>query len=140
MFSPKDDNLGELMSTVCGCTCEGGQVWVHARRRGWATGRTRPAGGSESMRVVQERTPSKPVKLSILLRRTRCPPSFCPLMPAGPRKPVERHNGRIYRLTRDVALGLARLCPPGRILGTQRIPRGRDPDGGDVDENGCFTY
>ena len=47
-------------------------------------------------------------------------------MPAGPRKPVERHNGRIYRLTRDVALGLARLCPPGRILGTQRIPRGRD--------------
>ena len=33
-FFPKDDNLGESMSTVCGCTCEGGQVWVHARRRG----------------------------------------------------------------------------------------------------------
>ena len=33
-FFPKDTYLGELMSTVCGCTCEGGQVWVHARRRG----------------------------------------------------------------------------------------------------------
>ena len=76
---------------------------------------------------------------------------FCPLMPAGPRKPVERHNERVYWPTRDVALGLARLCLPARILGTQRIPhgrdrilstqripRGRDPDGGDVDENGCF--
>ena len=40
-------------------------------------------------------------------------------MPAGPRKAVERHNGRIYWVTRDAALGLARLCPPGRILGTQ---------------------
>ena len=73
-------------------------------------------------------------------------------MPAGPRKPVERHNERVYWPTRDVALGLARLCPPALILGTQRIPhgrdrilstqrnpRGRDPDGGDVDENGRFT-
>ena len=44
IFSPKDDNLGELMSTVCGCTCEGGQVWVHARRRGVGD-RPDPAGG-----------------------------------------------------------------------------------------------
>ena len=43
-FSPKDDNLGELMSTVCECTCEGGQVWVHARRRGVGDGPD-PAGG-----------------------------------------------------------------------------------------------
>ena len=44
-------------------------------------------------------------------------------MLAGPdfrrRKPVKRYNGRFYWLTRDVALVLARLCPPGRILGTQ---------------------
>ena len=33
-FSAKDIYLGELMSTVCGCTCECGQVWMHARRRG----------------------------------------------------------------------------------------------------------
>ena len=34
-FFPKDDNLGELMSNVCVWrACEGGQVWVHARRRG----------------------------------------------------------------------------------------------------------
>ncbi len=87
-------------------------------------------------------------------------------MPAGPRKPVERHNGRVYWPTRDVALGFVDFFhAPGRILGTQtfraagvvrigtqvisrgrdrilgtqRIPRGRDPDGGDVDENGCFA-
>ena len=86
-------------------------------------------------------------------------------MPAGPRKPVERHNGRVYWPTRDVAVGFVdffhapgrilgtqtfraagvvrigtQRIPRGRdrILGTQRIPRGRDPDGGDVDENGCF--
>ena len=47
-------------------------------------------------------------------------------MPAGPRKPVKQHNGRVYWLTHDAVLGLARLCPPGRILDTQRIPRGRD--------------
>ena len=43
-FPPKDIYLGELMSTVCGCTCEGGQVWVHARRRGVGDGPD-PAGG-----------------------------------------------------------------------------------------------
>ena len=43
-FYPKDDNLGQFMSTVCGCTCEGGQVWVHARRRGVGD-RPDPAGG-----------------------------------------------------------------------------------------------
>ena len=43
-FSPNDDNLGELMSNVCGCTCEGGQVWVHARRREVGDGPD-PAGG-----------------------------------------------------------------------------------------------
>ena len=86
-------------------------------------------------------------------------------MPTGPRKPVERHNGRVYWPTRDVAVGFVDFFhAPGRILGTQtfraagvvristqriprgrdrilgtpRIPRGRDPDGGDVDENGCF--
>ena len=42
-FFPKDYNLGELMSTVCGCTCEGGQVWVHAQRRGLGDGPD-PAG------------------------------------------------------------------------------------------------
>ena len=36
-------------------------------------------------------------------------------MPAGPRKPVERHNVRVYWPTRDVAVGLARLRPPGRV-------------------------
>ena len=46
-FFPKDDNLGELMSTVCGCTCEGGQVWVHARG------------------VAQARTPRKTVNTTI---------------------------------------------------------------------------
>ena len=44
-------------------------------------------------------------------------------MPAGPDvrpcKPVKRHDGIFHCLTRDVALVLARLCPPGRILGTQ---------------------
>ena len=88
LFSPKDDTLGELMSTVCGCTCEGEQVWVHARRRGVGDGPTRLAGGSESMRVVQVRTPSKPVNST---------------------------NGRFYWLTRDVALFLDGLCPPGRV-------------------------
>ena len=38
---------------------------------------------------------------------------------ATPRKPVKRHKGRLYWITRDVALFFARLCPPGRILGTQ---------------------
>ena len=37
---------------------------------------------------------------------------------ATPRKPVKRHNGRLYLLTRAVSF-VARLCPPGRILGTQ---------------------
>ena len=87
-------------------------------------------------------------------------------MPAGPRKPVERHNGRVYWPTGDVSVGFVDFFhAPGRILGTQtfraagvvrigtqrilrgrdrilgtqRIPRGRDPDGGDVDENGCLT-
>ena len=44
VFSPKDDNLGELMSTVCGRACDGGQVWVHARRRGLGNP-AGPAGG-----------------------------------------------------------------------------------------------
>ena len=39
-------------------------------------------------------------------------------MPAGPRKPVERHNGRIYWPTRDVVLGFVDFFhAPGRILG-----------------------
>ena len=56
---------------------------------------------------------------------SRCFPSFCPLMPAGPdfrytnfsggrstpRKPVKRHNGRFYWLTRDVSQLL--WTPPG---------------------------
>ena len=41
-------------------------------------------------------------------------------MPAGPRKPVERHNGRVYWPTRDVAVCfLDFFHAPGRILGTQ---------------------
>ena len=41
-------------------------------------------------------------------------------MPAGPRKPVERHNGRVYWPTRDVAVGFVDFFhAPGRILGTQ---------------------
>ena len=40
-------------------------------------------------------------------------------MPAGARKPVERRNGRIYWLTRDVSLGFVDFHAPGRILGTQ---------------------
>ena len=36
-----------------------------------------------------------------------------------PTKPVIRHNGIFHCLTRDVFLFLARLCLPGRILGTQ---------------------
>ena len=41
-------------------------------------------------------------------------------MPAGPRKPVERHNGRVYRPTLDVAVGFVDFFhAPGRILGTQ---------------------
>ena len=61
-------------------------------------------------------------------------------MPAGPRKPVERHNGRVYWPTRDVGVGFVDFFhAPGRILGTQtfraagvvrigtqRILRGRD--------------
>ena len=42
------------------------------------------------------------------------------LMPPGPRKPVERHNGRVYWPTRDVAVGFVDFFhAPGRILGTQ---------------------
>ena len=53
-------------------------------------------------------------------------------MPAGPRKPVERHNGRVYWPTRDVAVGFVDFDPPGRILGTQTFRGG----------GGCphFTY
>ena len=41
-------------------------------------------------------------------------------MPAGPRKPVERHNGRVYWPTRDVAVSFVDFfLAPGRILGTQ---------------------
>ena len=40
-------------------------------------------------------------------------------MPAEPRKPVKRRNGRCYWLTRDVSLGFVDFYPPGRILGTQ---------------------
>ena len=41
-------------------------------------------------------------------------------MPAGPRKVVERHNGRVYWPTRDVAVGSVDfLHAPGRILVTQ---------------------
>ena len=41
-------------------------------------------------------------------------------MPAGPRKPVERHNGRVYWPTRDVAVGFVDFFhAPGRILGIQ---------------------
>ena len=73
------------MSTVCGCTCEGGQVWVHARRRGVGGGRIRPAGGSGSIDIAPLVTPSKPVKST---------------------------NGRFYWANRDVSLFFARLCPP----------------------------
>ena len=59
------------------------------------------------------------------MRRTRCCPSFCPLMPAGPRKPVKRHNGRFYCLTRDVFRTFCGLFhPPGRILGKLSGGRG----------------
>ena len=34
VISPRDDNLGEIMSTVYPCACEGEHVWVHVRRRG----------------------------------------------------------------------------------------------------------
>ena len=40
-------------------------------------------------------------------------------MPAGPRNPVERRNGRFYWVTRDVSLGFVDFHAPGRILGTQ---------------------
>ena len=40
-------------------------------------------------------------------------------MPAGPRKPVKRYNGRLYWVTRDVSLGFVDFHAPGRILGTQ---------------------
>ena len=40
-------------------------------------------------------------------------------MPTGPRKPVERHNGRVYWPTRDVAAGFVDFFhAPGRILPT----------------------
>ena len=32
-----------------------------------------------------------------------------------PRKPVKQHNRCFYWLTRDAAVGLARLRPPGRV-------------------------
>ena len=38
---------------------------------------------------------------------------------ATPSKPVKRHNGRFYCLTRNAAVVFARLCPSGRIVGTQ---------------------
>ena len=71
-------------------------------------------------------------------------------MPAGPRKPVKRHNGRVYRPTRDVALGfLDFFHAPGRILGTQtfraailstQIVRAMlmKIDGGDLEEHDKF--
>ena len=41
-------------------------------------------------------------------------------MPAGPRKPVERRNGRVYWPTRDLAVGFVRFFhAPGRIFSTQ---------------------
>ena len=41
-------------------------------------------------------------------------------MPAGPRKPVERHNGRVYRPTLDVAVGFVDFFhATGWSLGTQ---------------------
>ena len=47
-------------------------------------------------------------------------------MPAGPRKPVERHNGRVYWPTRDVAVGFVDFFhAPGRILGTQTFRAAR---------------
>ena len=75
------------------------------------------------MRVAQLVTPRKPVKPTnarFFLAYSRCVSMFCPLMPAGPRKPVERHNGRVYWPTRDVAVGFVDFFhAPGRILGTQ---------------------
>ena len=65
---------------------------------GYAARPDSPAGGSGSIGVVQVVTP---------------------------RKSVKRHNGRCYWLTRDVALGLARLCPPGRNLDTQTFRAAR---------------
>ena len=65
---------------------------------GYAARPDPPAGGSGSIGVVQVVTP---------------------------RKSVKRHNGRCYWLTRDVSLGFARLCPPGRILGTQTFRAAR---------------
>ena len=40
-------------------------------------------------------------------------------------KPLKRHNGQLYWLTHDVAFVFARLCPPGRILGTQTFRAAR---------------
>ena len=54
-----------------------------------------------------------------LLAYSRCRRSSGPLMPAGPRKPVKRNNGRFYWLTRDVSLVFVDFHAPGRILGTQ---------------------
>ena len=96
---------------------------VHARRRG-VGGPAGPAGGRLGVDLWCFDSPrelaSKTAQRSILLAYSRCRPRFGPLMPAGPRKPVERHNGRIYWPTRDVAVSFVDFfLAPGRILGTQ---------------------
>ena len=59
-------------------------------------GRTRPAGGSDIIRAVQH--------LAQAQLGVPCPP-----------KPVKQRNGCVYWLTRDVAVGLARLRVSGRV-------------------------
>ena len=89
-FFSKDIYLGELMSTVCS---------VHVR--GWA------GVGACSAEGVGDGPDPAGGRLGHHSRRSGFSSAFSYFEPC-PRKPVKQHNGCVYWLTRDVAVGLAR--------------------------------
>ena len=98
-FFPKDDNLGELMSTVCGVHVRGwAGVGACSAEGGRRPGRTRRRAARGRLCVVQEATPSKPATSTngrFYWEEHDVALVFVDLPPAGPRKAVKRHKGRL---------------------------------------------
>ena len=86
-FSPNDDNLGVLMSTVDPCACDGEHVWVHAR----------PGVGGADLRPIRASGTAKGSKKCILKKVLGSAARAPGLVP--PRPSVKRTNGLFfYRL------------------------------------------
>ena len=120
------------MFTVCGCTCEGGQLWVHVRRRGVGD-RPDPAGGrlgvdawySVAHRVLFSKIDQWSILLAYWKTRSTLLPLMLPLM-----SPLIRKNRLPARIRgwAGTATGghihvvhISHTHPPKELIQTQRI-------------------